>query len=101
MSSRARGSAQLTRLVERGIVEVAGGTARRKQYYLTQRLYNIYYLLRRPRGPDRLVEALIRFMEAFYAPQELRDIGMGMVREAGNINGEMRILHQTRPSRSC
>ena len=88
-------SAQLTRLVERGIVEVAGGTARRKQYYLTQRLYNIYYLLRRPRGPDRLVEALIRFMEAFYAPQELRDIGMGMAREAGNSDGEMRMLHQT------
>ncbi len=89
-------SAQLTRLVERGIVEVAGGTARRKQYYLTQRLYNIYYLLRRrPRGPDLLVEALIRFMEAFYAPQELRDIGVGIAREAGNSNGEMRTLHQT------
>ena len=88
-------SAQLTRLVERGIVEVAGGTARRKQYYLTQRLYNIYYLLRRPRGPDRLVEALIRFMEAFYAPHELRDIGVEMAREAGNLDGEMRTLHQT------
>ena len=88
-------SAQLTRLVERGIVEVAGGTARRKQYYLTQRLYNIYYLLRRPRGPDRLVEALIRFMEAFYAPPELRDISVGIAREAGNFNGEMRTLHQT------
>ena len=88
-------SAQLTRLVERGIVEVAGGTARRKQYYLTQRLYNIYYLLRRPRGPDRLVEALIRFMEAFYAPHELRDIGVEMACEAGNFDGEMRRLHQT------
>ena len=88
-------SAQLTRLVDRGIVEVAGGTARRKQYYLTQRLYNIYYLLRRPRGPDRLVEALIRFMEAFYAPDELRDIGVGMAREAGSFDGEMRTLYQT------
>ena len=88
-------SAQLTRLVERGIVEVAGGTARRKQYYLTQRLYNIYYLLRRPRGPDLLVEALIRFMEAFYAPQELRDIGIKMASEADNFDGEMRMLHQT------
>ena len=88
-------SAQLTRLVERGIVEVAGGTARRKQYYLTQRLYNIYYLLRRPRGPDRLVEALIRFMEAFYAPQELREIGINMASEADNFDGEMRMLHQT------
>ena len=88
-------SAQLTRLVERGIVEVAGGTARRKQYYLTQRLYNIYYLLRRPRGPDRLVEALIRFMEAFYAPHELRDIGVEMARESRNFDGEMRTLYQT------
>ncbi len=88
-------SAQLTRLVDRGIVEVAGGTARRKQYYLTQRLYNIYYLLRRPRGSDRLVEALIRFMEAFYAPHELRDIGVKMARESRNFDGEMRALYQT------
>ena len=43
-------SAQLTRLIERGVVQVSGGTARRKQYYLTERLYNIYYLLRRSRG---------------------------------------------------
>lgn len=88
-------SAQLTRLVDRGIVEVAGGTTRRKQYYLTQRLYNIYYLLRRPRGPDCLVEALIRFMEAFYAPHELRDIGVEIAREAKNFDGEMRTLYQT------
>ena len=88
-------SAQLTRLVERSFVEVDGGTARRKQYYLTQRLYNIYYLLRRPRGPDRLVEALIHFMEAFYAPDELRDIGMGMARDVDDSDGEMRTLHQT------
>ena len=68
-------SAQLTRLSERAIVEVTGGTARRKQYYLTERMYNIYYLLRRPRGPHRMVESLIRFMESFYSPLEPRDIG--------------------------
>ena len=68
-------SAQLTRLSERAIVEVTGGNARRKQYYLTERMYNIYYLLRRPRGPHRMVESLIRFMESFYSPLELRDIG--------------------------
>ena len=50
-------SAQLTRLVERGAVQTAGGSARRKQYYLTERLYNIYYLLRRSRSSDRLVVA--------------------------------------------
>ncbi|MCY4121445.1 MAG: hypothetical protein OXG72_11060 [Acidobacteria bacterium] len=60
-------SAQLARLGDRGVVQVAGGSARRKQYYLTERLYNIYYLLRRRRGPDRFVEALIHFMEACYS----------------------------------
>ena len=57
-------SAQLARLGECGVVQVAGGSARRKQYYLTERLYNIYYLLRRRRGPDRFVEALIHFRRA-------------------------------------
>ena len=86
-------SAQLTRLVERGAVQVAGGTARRKQYYLIERLYNIYYLLRRNRRPDRLIEALIRFMAAYYSPTELKDIGIRIAREAGSVEAELRSLH--------
>ena len=86
-------SAQLTRLVERGAVQVAGGTARRKQYYLSERLYNIYYLLRRNRRPDRLIEALIRFMAAYYSPTELKDIGIRIAREAGSVEAELRSLH--------
>ena len=82
-------SAQLSRLVERQIVQVTGGTARRKQYYLTERLYNIYHLLRRPRGPDRLVESLVRFMASYYSPRELTEIGTGIVHAAGSVNGEM------------
>ena len=88
-------SAQLTRLVERGAVQVTGGTARRKQYYLSERLYNIYYLLRRNRGPDRLIEALIRFMAAYYSPPELKDIGAQIAREAQGFDPEMRSLHQS------
>ena len=76
-----RCSAQLTRLVDRGVVHVAGGSARRKQYYLTERLYNIYYLMRRSRGPDSLIEAIIQFMVAYYSPRELRDIGVHLTRE--------------------
>jgi len=75
-------SAQLTRLVERGVVQVSGGTARRKQYYLTERLYNIYYLLRRSRGQDSLIQALVQFMESYYSGAELKDIGVHIVREA-------------------
>ena len=85
-------SAQLTRLIERGVVQVMGGTARRKQYYLTERLYNIYYLLRRSRGQDSLIQALIQFMESYYSGTELRDIGAHIAREAGSFGGEMQSL---------
>ena len=89
-------SAQLTRLIERGVVQVTGGSLRRKEYYLSERLYNIYYLLRRNRGPDSLIQALINFMESFYSRSALREIG----RENG-LGGarlwteERRSLHQT------
>ena len=87
-------SAQLARLGERGVVRVAGGSARRKQYYLSERLYNIYYLLRRRRGPDRLVEALIHFMASYYSPPELKDISALMVHDTGGLGAEMQSLHR-------
>ena len=69
-------SAQLKRLIYRGVVIPAGGTARRKQYYLAERMYNIYYLLRR-RVASRIVDPLIRFMTAFYSPPELVERALG------------------------
>ena len=87
-------SAQLARLGERGVVRVVGGSARRKQYYLSERLYNIYYLLRRRRGPDRLVEALIHFMESYYSPSELKDISARMVHDSAGLGAEMWSLHR-------
>ena len=74
-------SALLTRLVERGAVTVVGGTPRRRQYYLTERLYNIYYLLRRDSGSSQAVEALIDFMVCLYSPGELWDVVAGIYRE--------------------
>ena len=74
-------SAQLARLTDRGAVEVVGGGSRRKQYYLTERLYNIYYLLRRSRGPEPLIEALVRFMEAYYSTGELKEFGVRLAWE--------------------
>ena len=88
-------SAQLTRLAERGVVQVTGGTLRRKQYYLTERLYNIYYLLRRNGGPDSLIQALIKFMESFYSRSELMDIGESIAREAHGLDRKLRSLHRT------
>ena len=88
-------SAQLTRLTERGVVQVTGGSARRKQYYLTERLYNIYYLLRRNRGPDSLIEALIQFMESYYSPTELMEIGARIAREVEGFDAVKQTLHRT------
>ena len=81
-------SAQLMRLVERGAVLVAGGSARRKQYYLSERMYNIYYLLRR--GQERLIEVLIRFMASYYSPDELQEIGTRIAHEAEDVAPGMR-----------
>ena len=88
-------SAQLTRLTERGVVKVTGGGARRKQYYLAERLYNIYYLLRRNRGPHSQIEALIHFMESFYSQSEMRDIGRQIARETASLDPEMQSFHWT------
>lgn len=80
-------SAHLKRLASRGAVAETGGTPRRKEYYLAERLYNIYYLVRKRGGPAALVEALIRFMASFYSVSEL-------------IGGWARIVTESEESRS-
>ncbi len=79
-------SAHLKRLNERGVVEVAGGTVRRKLYYVAERLYNIYYLLRRARGQAPLIEALIRFMQGWYSVDELKEFGATIAHEATDLD---------------
>ena len=88
-------SAHLGRLSERGTVEVAGGSARRKLYYLTERLYNIYYLMRRARGPAPLIEALIHFMEAYYSPSELKEFGLRIARESAGSDARTQLVYRT------
>ena len=75
-------SALLKRLEGRGAVAVEGGTARRRQYYLTERMYNIYYLLRQGTGSNRVVEALIDFMTCFYSPDSIWDLVLRNYEEA-------------------
>ena len=86
-------SAQLKRLINHGVVSEAGGTARRKQYYLVERMYNIYYLLRR-RGTDRVVEALIRFMTVFYSRSELKEFSDQIVEEARSAEESRREFYR-------
>ena len=76
-----RCSAWLKRLVDKGAVTISGGTARRKLYYLTERMYNIYYLLRRHGGTSKVVESLVQFMVAFYSKNDLQQIRRRLVDE--------------------
>ncbi len=71
-------SAQLGRLVDRGAVLLEDGARRRRTYYVAERMYNIYYLLRRPGAESHVVDALVRFMALYYSPDELVHIGIGM-----------------------
>ena len=73
--------ALLLRLEGRGAVEIERGNARPSRYYLSERMFNIYYLLRRPGGEQKLVETLIKFMAIFYSPRELLNIGIQMARD--------------------
>ena len=75
-------SAHIKRLMRRGAVEERGGTARRKVYYVTERMYNIYYLLRKRGGPSEVISALIRFMAAYYSADELIALGANIAQEA-------------------
>ena len=85
-------SALLMRLMERGAVAVVGGTLRRRKYYLTERLYNIYYLLRRDSGSSQAVEALIDFMVCLYSPADLWDVVADIYRETRHPTSDVREL---------
>ena len=63
-------STLLGRLVNRGAV-IAEGSGKKRRYAPAERLYSIYYKLRRERDEAAIVENLIRFMVAFYGTGEL------------------------------
>ena len=74
-------SALLGRLVERGAV-LAEGSGRKRKYAGAERLYSIYYKLRRERDEAAVVRNLIRFMAVFYTESELDDWFRAMTVEA-------------------
>ena len=66
-------SALIARLVDRGAV-VAEGAGRKRRYAAAERLYSIYYKLRRERDEAGLVRNLIQFMTVFYRSDELTEM---------------------------
>lgn len=65
-------SSLLRRLTDRGAVEVEQ-VGKKRRYLAAERLYAIYYKLRRERDDAAVVRQLVRFMEAFFTEEEFSD----------------------------
>ena len=63
-------SALLGRLIDRGAV-VVEGSGKKRRYAAAERLYSIYYKLRRERDEAAVVRDLIHFMGVFYTEAEM------------------------------
>ena len=74
-------SALLGRLVERGAVLVEG-SGKKRTYVAAERLYSIYYKLRRERDEAAVVRNLIHFMATFYTETELDEWSRALTLEA-------------------
>ena len=64
-------SALLSRLVSRGAVLANSESPRRKTYQAAERLFNIYYLMRRRGHPANRVRAVVDLMVEFYDAPDL------------------------------
>ncbi|MBI4908205.1 MAG: tetratricopeptide repeat protein [Acidobacteria bacterium] len=78
-------SALLNRLVGRGAVEMAGSNPRKKLYQVSERLYNIYYLMRRRGEPADRVRAAVSFLVTFYEGEGLAGVIGDVAREAAGL----------------
>ncbi|MHB0946811.1 MAG: tetratricopeptide repeat protein [Sedimentisphaerales bacterium] len=86
-------SALLLRLIERGAVVEVKETGRTKKYQVAERMYNIYYLMRRPGAPSMRVKALVKFMTHFYEPEDLVKTANRIAEEACGLKSELRGDH--------
>ena len=86
-------SVHLGRLVQCGAVEVVKVEGRRKIYQAAERLYNIYYLLRRRGLPASRIRAAVTFMAHFYEERNLVTVMVDLAKEAGRMPLESRGDH--------
>lgn len=88
-------SAALNRLSERGMVEKNPGPGRSILYHAAERLFNIYYLMRRRTHPSDRVRALVAFMTQYYDQKELVDTTTKLAFEACRIEPSERGDHHS------
>lgn len=91
-------SSMLGRLVDRGALTVEG-SARRRRYVATERLYCMYYKIRRERDEAAVVQALIRFMTLYYSDRRSasevdRALAKEVARAPSILDGMVRALRE-------
>lgn len=85
-------SSLLGRLAKRGAVTVIP-KGRKKYYQAAERLYNIYYLMRRRGHPSQRVHAVVAFMVQFYEGDQLIHTTAKLAEEACQLAPERRQDH--------
>jgi tetratricopeptide (TPR) repeat protein len=83
-------SAMLAQLTDRGAVIKEPGHGRTAIYYAAERLFNIYYLMRRRSHPSSRVRALVSFMTEYYDRDELVHTTAILVKEACTVAPDRR-----------
>ena len=79
-------SSLLSRLVKRGYVTVIETKGKTKWYQVKERLYNIYYLMRRRGAPENRVKAVVKFMIDFYGHDDLVKAVKSIAEEACRLS---------------
>ncbi|NQU39434.1 MAG: AAA family ATPase [Lentisphaerae bacterium] len=90
-------SALLKRLVDRGAVTVVPGKGRTKRYRVTERMYNVYYLMRRRGAPSERVRAAVHFMVQFYDDKDILEIVRHLGTEACELQTPDRLPEEVLP----
>ena len=86
-------SALLNRLVEKGAVQVIEQQGRRKFYQASERLYNIYYLMRRRGHPANRVRAVVSIIIQLFKGERLVQITKLIANESHDLKGEISKEH--------
>ncbi|MCX7099828.1 MAG: tetratricopeptide repeat protein [Methylococcales bacterium] len=63
-------SVQIKRLMDEGFVEEAYSPSRKKSYQVSERFYNVYYLMRHSREGRQRLRWLVGFMQTFYSSKD-------------------------------
>lgn len=86
-------SAVLARLVGKGAVAASPGRGRAKSYQSAERMFNIYWLMRRHGEPSKRVKAVVDFMVHFYGEGEIGGMMRSIAEETRALNIGERQLH--------